>query len=233
MEICKVLDIPKGITAIVGAGGKTTLLGVLGQELKSYGKTVLCTTTHFQEQNCNMLISPSVEEVREAFKSTNLIAVASLTNEERKYGAVEYLMNDLINEADYIIAEADGARCHPLKAPESWEPVIPDKCNLVIAVAGIDGCGMRVCDSAHRPNLYADIIGKNTSDIVTPYDIARVLVSDRGQKKNVKCRYEIVINKADIDGKRHMAFQCKNLIKNEKVIITSLRDKRIYTDEGM
>ena len=36
MELAKALDVRKGVTAIIGAGGKTTLLLALARELAAY-----------------------------------------------------------------------------------------------------------------------------------------------------------------------------------------------------
>ena len=41
-----ILDIKKGITAIIGSGGKTTLMIKLAKELSQKGKVIICTTTH-------------------------------------------------------------------------------------------------------------------------------------------------------------------------------------------
>ena len=46
MELASLLDIRPGVTAVIGGGGKTTLLRTLGGELAADGKHVLvCTTT--------------------------------------------------------------------------------------------------------------------------------------------------------------------------------------------
>ena len=45
MELWRYLDIRPGITAVIGGGGKTTLLRTLGEELATRGRVLLCTTT--------------------------------------------------------------------------------------------------------------------------------------------------------------------------------------------
>lgn len=48
MNCLESLDIPAGVTSVVGSGGKTTLLRALADELASRGESViLATTTHF------------------------------------------------------------------------------------------------------------------------------------------------------------------------------------------
>ncbi|MCR5684942.1 MAG: putative selenium-dependent hydroxylase accessory protein YqeC, partial [Lachnospiraceae bacterium] len=43
--ISELLEIKKGITAVIGSGGKTSLILRLADELKINGKVVFCTTT--------------------------------------------------------------------------------------------------------------------------------------------------------------------------------------------
>ena len=45
MELQPILGIKKGVTAVIGSGGKSTLLHTLAQELP--GRILLCTSTHF------------------------------------------------------------------------------------------------------------------------------------------------------------------------------------------
>ena len=46
MELAKALDVRKGVTAIIGAGGKTTLLLALARELAQSARVIITTTTH-------------------------------------------------------------------------------------------------------------------------------------------------------------------------------------------
>ena len=45
-ELWKILGVTKGVTAVIGSGGKTSLLYELAEELRSYGTVLLATTTH-------------------------------------------------------------------------------------------------------------------------------------------------------------------------------------------
>ena len=46
-SLASALKIEPGITAIIGSGGKSTLLKMLGLELmRAGGRVLLCTTTH-------------------------------------------------------------------------------------------------------------------------------------------------------------------------------------------
>ena len=46
MELAKALDVRKGVTAISGAGGKTTILLAPARELAQAARVLVTTTTH-------------------------------------------------------------------------------------------------------------------------------------------------------------------------------------------
>ena len=71
-------DIPKGITALVGGGGKTSLLYWLGEQLGQSSRVLLTTSTHIGElvnrPACCLLLNPSLDEIRAAFKRNVVLA---------------------------------------------------------------------------------------------------------------------------------------------------------------
>lgn len=75
---------------------------------------------------------------------------------------------ELLPGADYILAEADGARHHYMKAHAHYEPVIPERCGRTILVIGAQGFGMRVSEAVHRPEIFCRLTGARPDDIVTP-----------------------------------------------------------------
>ena len=44
-KISEALQIGRGVTALIGGGGKTTLMYALAEELKARGNVVICTST--------------------------------------------------------------------------------------------------------------------------------------------------------------------------------------------
>jgi len=190
------LGLPGGVTAFVGGGGKTTLIGVLARELAARHTVLIATTTHIYPPACPVLISPTAREVLSAFEDERTVAVGSEA-EDGKLGALPELQRLYPVLADAALVEADGARRLPLKAPAEHEPVIPREARLVVAVLGLDGIGKPIAEAAHRPELYAALVGKPVTDAVTPEDAALVLMSTEGQMKNVACPFAVVLNKAD------------------------------------
>ena len=142
-SIAAALHLPRGVTTIVGGGGKTTLMQSLAEELSARARVVITTTTHIWVPDwAPVLLNPTEAAVIHAFLEHpgRPICVASPALSS-KLCASDMPMEALMRLADYVLVEADGAKRLPLKAPAAHEPVIPKETELVIAVAGLDGIG--------------------------------------------------------------------------------------------
>ena len=175
MELASLLDIRPGVTAVIGGGGKTTLLRTFGGELAADGKHVLvCTTTKilpFPDLPCART-SAELEMLREKHR---LVCAGTPVPGTEKLTAPELSMAQLAAMFDYVLAEADGAARRPLKAHAPHEPVIPPQSNQTILVLGAEGLGRTVAQAAHRPALYARLAGAEEGSVVTPALAARML----------------------------------------------------------
>lgn len=191
MEISKVLQINKGITSIIGAGGKTTLMLKLALELALCGRVIICTTTRiYPPENITLITSNEAKDIEEALLKTNVICLSMGKDESGKLMPPGKPVSEFLEYADYVICEADGAKRFPLKAHNETEPVIPDESDQVIVVMGIDGIGKPVKDSCHRPEIYAQIAGVNEDSIVTPQMAIQVINEEKFGTK-------ILINKVE------------------------------------
>ncbi len=68
--LCDYLHIQPGLTAIIGGGGKTTLLRVLANELSAQARVIVATSTKMMTPEwCPALIDPSLGEVQKALQT--------------------------------------------------------------------------------------------------------------------------------------------------------------------
>ena len=179
MQIAPLLQIGRGVTALIGGGGKTTLMYTLAEELKSRGKVIICTSTKIKlPEQCPTLFGASEDDVRAALASHDVLCVAEKSVED-KLCAPKLPFEALAQLAPYVIVEADGAKRLPLKAHAPHEPVIPAVAQRVVMVIGIDGIGKPIAETCHRPTLYAQIAGVSENDVVTP-EIAAKVVNTEG-----------------------------------------------------
>ena len=175
MQLRTLLQIEPGVTAIIGGGGKTTLLYALGRECAQSARVIVCTTTHiFAPAQMPRVLSGSEEELQSALKKAPLVCVGT-KSEAGKLGAPAISFERLLRFADYIFVEADGSKHLPLKAHADHEPVIPKEANQTILVLGVSGLGKTIREAAHRPALYAEKLQVTEDTIVTPELAARLL----------------------------------------------------------
>lgn len=178
MEIASLLNVGRGVTAIVGAGGKTTLLYTLAEELRAAGSILLCTSTHIRRPEQYETVTEPEEDAIRAALSRHGVVCAGTPAENGKLTAPGLDFETLAGLADYVLVEADGAHRLPLKAHAPHEPVIPENAGRVILVAGMDGLGRPIRETCHRPERFAQLAGAAMDDIVTPESIARVIAAE-------------------------------------------------------
>lgn len=178
MGLAEKLKICPGITAVIGGGGKTTLLRTLGEELAKKKRVLLCTSTKilpFSEVPCaknNMELQRLMEH------GIHLICAGRELPESGKLTAPETPFAQLAEWFDYVLVEADGSARRPLKAHASHEPVIPAETDQTICVVGASGFGQPIADAVHRPELFARLAGASVEDDVTAEMTALVLKAE-------------------------------------------------------
>lgn len=106
-------------------------------------------------------------------------------------------MAALAEQFDYVLVEADGAACRPLKAHAPHEPVIPTGANQTICVVGASGFGRPIAAAAHRPERYAALSGVPETAEATPETEAAVLRAERLHTKIYVNQVETLWNLAD------------------------------------
>lgn len=164
------------MTAIIGGGGKSTLLRFLAGELSEHARVIVATSTKMYVPDwCPVLLDAALDDVEAALAGASLVCVGSLHEPTGKLDAPHLEFCNLANLADYVLVEADGAKMLPLKAHAQHEPVIPACAEHVICVVGIDGVGAPVSQACHRPELYAQRAGVSVDDAVTPEAVTAVL----------------------------------------------------------
>lgn len=175
MLFSEALQIQKGVTAVIGSGGKSTLLRVLAGELQSQGAVLLCTTTRmYPAESVFTLYSPGEEDLRAALNAFGVVCAGALV-EAGKLAEPELPFEKLCELADFVLVEADGSKRLPLKAHGPHEPVVPEEAGQTICVVGLTGLGRPIREAAHRSPRYAELAETEEDTLVTPALAAKVL----------------------------------------------------------
>lgn len=185
--------------AVVGSGGKTSLIWRLTEELVQAGKKVAVTTTTHMAMEGEHPFALDGEGAEALILKHGYVLAASIDRQKEKLCALPYeKLKELSGLCDVLLIEADGARKKPFKIPMEWEPVIPAFTDLVIAVSGLDSLGKTIKEAAYRPFETALFLGKKETDVISPKDMIRAVSHKNGLLKGVGDReYRVYLNKTD------------------------------------
>ena len=194
------------VISLVGAGGKTTLIFTLAKELKEAGfRVAVTTTTHMQE------------ETRDGITPVGVPCGGGKIS-----GVSEEMLEHLREDYDVVLVEADGSHRLPFKVPSASEPALPKYTDLVIGVAGASAIGQPFGAVCHRLEQAIDCLGVTRGTTVTEEHLLEVLNAPWGQRKNVVCDYQYVINQVDLlDEKRQsMLYNIQDKYENKGTLIS-------------
>ncbi|MBR0090275.1 MAG: putative selenium-dependent hydroxylase accessory protein YqeC [Lachnospiraceae bacterium] len=183
----ELLDIQKGVTAILGSGGKTALMARLAGELP--GKILICSTYYYYPLPGTGFLSLSEcteEEEKEHLKqllAENRAVCAGQMAGGGMLGKPFTGFDRLKTLADYVLVEADDARGYPLKAHEYNEPQMPDTVDDVICVFGADGFMKPVKEVVHHPGVFKLLTGCADDALARPELVAKAWQNERLSKK--------------------------------------------------
>lgn len=185
--------------ALVGGGGKTTLLHALGDQLS--GRIVLTTTTKMgadEHRGRPVVLDPSDDEIVAA-SATGPVVALRRTEGDKAIGVDPSRCDRWFATVDHVVIEADGSRGRPFKAPAEYEPVIPSTATLVVHVIGVDALGRVIADQCHRPLRVAALAGCRADQRLDPDIAARVILHERGVRRAVPpgAEFAVAITKID------------------------------------
>ena len=164
------------IIAVVGSGGKTTLIKNLAARYRSEGKTVLVTTTTHMFIEEDTLLTDDADTITGVLRETGY-AMAGVPEGQKIKALSKETFDKLCVFADVILVEADGSKGLPLKYPNATEPVIPQNTDEIIAVCGLNAIGQKAKDVCHRLELVKTCLGIDDDTVITPAHVQK-LVTD-------------------------------------------------------
>lgn len=221
------LNLSGRVISLVGGGGKTTLLYRLASHFAAAGeRTAVLTTTKIYRPDAFCTTAQACE----AFWQKGQYAVCGEAVSSEKLGPPSPALLDwLLARADRVLIEADGARRMACKMPGDHEPVLLPQCDTVIGVMGLDVLGQPVEEVCFRPNLVCSHLGCPPDHRLTPADLASILLSPRGTRKDVGQRaYCIVLNKCDDETRKALGKTLLTLLEEQghsRTFLTRLKRK--------
>lgn len=235
MELLEALALPpEGWICLVGGGGKSSLLLRLTAERAGRGLPALAaTTTHIgvEQGRAAGPLAGTLEELEAACRA-GLTACAARPEPgtEKLIAPPAEVLDRGLALFGFGVAEADGAKRLPMKAPADHEPCLLPGSAAVVAVAGLSALGRPLGEVCHRPQLACALLGVGPETAVTPALLARLLTHEAGQFKGVgdPKRFRVLLNQADGPAELALARETARHIQTDlpgtRVVAAALRE---------
>ena len=213
--------------AVMGGGGKSTLLDVLAGQLVEAGHTVVLTTTtkmrHSEARRtphvvfCELDGSWREAAMRVLACERQVFVAARPFPPDKVEGLNPALVDELWRDerVDFVLVEADGSAGRPVKAPADHEPVVPATCTVAIGLMGLEAVDRRATpEVVFRMERFSEVTGTAPNELLTPGRLARVFTSPDGVFRGVprSCRKVVLLNKADLLHDRRRGIECAHRI---------------------
>ena len=184
--------------ALVGGGGKTTLMHAIADALPA-PTVATCTTKMGADQHWGkpLLLDPSDDDLLAQVSEAGRVLVVGQVNGQKAIGITPARADQLFRLGLNVVCESDGSRRMPAKAPHWYEPVLASTVTLVVCVIGADALDRTIHDQCHRPLRVGAVLGCSPYDRLTPERAAHLVTSERGGRKDVlpATRHAVVVNK--------------------------------------
>lgn len=199
--------------ALVGGGGKTSLMFALAEELYKKNRRVITSTTtkiwnHEARRSSCILLTQSDsswrDKLTEGLKTHGHVFVARSLLETGKLKGISPSLSDELfqaGEMEYLLLEADGSAGHPVKAPAEHEPVIPSTATKVVAMLGLEAVGKKPEPGVvFRRDLFRKLTGINPGQILTSDVLSKIFLNPEGLFKGtpVSAKKIVFLNKLDL-----------------------------------
>jgi len=191
------------IISFVGAGGKTTMMFKLAEEIRQNNKVLVTTTTKIYiplDDKYEFICTDSKELSSFIAKKENGIYIIGLgVNSENKIlGLSCKQLDELAPHFGYVLIEADGSKKKQLKGWNEFEPVIYDKTTKTVGIIDIQSVGMVINEqSVHRSEIFCEITGAKEGDTVKLEYLLKLIVHPKGMFKAAQGEKILYINKVE------------------------------------
>jgi probable selenium-dependent hydroxylase accessory protein YqeC len=222
---------PREHIALVGGGGKTTLMFALADELRRSGERVVASTTtkvwHKEARHYERVLlveegSGWDKKKAEALSGQGLVFLGQRILDSGKVEGISASLADEIfsdSEVQHLIVEADGSAGHPLKAPAAHEPVLPNSVTMVVALMGLEAVGAPLEEAmVFRVEEVRMITGLKTGDVLTPGKVAKLFLHPAGLFKGApeSARKVVFLNKGDLIKEEGKAEELVDILLDDK-----------------
>ncbi|MFB0920148.1 MAG: selenium cofactor biosynthesis protein YqeC [Oscillospiraceae bacterium] len=218
---------PKTKIALVGSGGKTSIIMRLAEEQKALGKKVLVlTTTHMYAPKRYGVFTGLPADIEASLQADGIV----IAGKETDCGKITWIGGALYNAAaamaDIILIEADGSKRLPMKFPNGHEPVIPPDIDVILSVSGLSAIGLPGNEACHRWSLARQVLNISGDDEILKPEHLSILMREGYltplKKKYPSARVIPIFNQADNRALSDIGKKIIDELKPERGIVSTM-----------
>jgi len=200
MFITEHLQITNGsVVAVVGCGGKTSLIELIADKLRNKKVLISTTTKILPPKIKNIMLCETLLQCEEHEQRTGIQCMGLLNSASGKLEALpSVFLAELVPRYDVVLLEADGSRGLFCKGWLANEPVVPDYCTHTIGVITMNALGKPAGDSAvHRLHEFTALTGVVAGQTITAQALEEMVCSHAGMFKNSAGKRYVIVNQAE------------------------------------
>ncbi|MGQ3412020.1 selenium cofactor biosynthesis protein YqeC [Natrinema sp. LN54] len=237
MDVVEALQARRGTTCFVGAGGKKTTMATLASVLERAVVTATVRIPIFDDWVERVAVTDDPVAAVEGTADWPLGLVPEREREDRYLGYDRATVEALADLDAPVLVKADGARMRRFKAPNGREPQLPSSADTVVPIASARVVGEPLTEErVHRVDRVAELTGLEPGDEIRPADVATVLASDRGGRKDVPDGATVIplVNMVDDEAlaatARRVAAEIHERADVPRVVLAEMRADRPLVD---
>jgi probable selenium-dependent hydroxylase accessory protein YqeC len=218
MTVIDYLDISTGsVIAVVGCGGKTSLISLLACKLRNRKVLVSTTTKIYPPKTEGVMLCETLRQCEEHEPQEGVQYMGVLNSASGKLEALqESFLAELIPRYDIVFLEADGSRCLLCKGWLETEPAVPHYCTHTIGIVTMNALGKAAdATTIHRLPEFLTLTGLEEGEVITAQALEAMVCAPKGMFKNSVGRLYVLVNQAEDDVAAEAALSFLQTIKEK------------------
>lgn len=195
-RLSALLGIGRGdAVAVVGSGGKSTLVDVLAEENRDLHVLVAPTTKIRMPASAVLSGNAAMAHTPQRIQYAGLPSADG----QKLCALPPRALAALREKYDLMLMEADGSRGLPCKGWLETEPVVPAYTTCTVGVVPISAIGLAAIEeNVLRLPLFLALCGLREGDTITVEALADMVAAPGGMLKNARGNVALFINQTDV-----------------------------------
>jgi probable selenium-dependent hydroxylase accessory protein YqeC len=212
------LNISTGsVVAVVGCGGKTSLIELMADRLREKKVLVSTTTKIFPPRMKDIMLCENLGQCEEHEPRMGIQCMGLMNSASGKLEALpEAFLAALQPSYDIVLLEADGSRGLLCKGWLANEPVVPDYCTHTFGLITMGALGKPAGETTvHRlPEFFAQT-GVGEGQTITEAALEAMVCAPKGMFKNSAGKRYVIVNQVEDDATAAIAMSFLRTIKEK------------------